>query len=122
MEPGAALADAVGAYAVSAAFNDPRFSPVKRNELPKIKIEISILSPLKRIASYAEVEPRRHGVYVVRGAKSGTYLPQVWEHFNTREEFLSSLCLEKAGLDANAWKEKSTALYIYTVDSFEERP
>lgn len=120
MEPRAALADAAGSYAVSAAFNDPRFSPVTRNELPKIKIEISVLSPLKPAASYTEVEPRRHGVYVARGAKSGTYLPQVWEHFNTREEFLSSLCLEKAGLDANAWKEKSTALFIYTVDSFKE--
>ena len=120
MEPHAALADAAGSYAVSAAFKDPRFSPITKNDLPKIKIEISVLSPLKRAASYAEVEPRRHGVYVTRGAKSGTYLPQVWEHFTTREEFLSSLCLEKAGLDANAWKEKSTALYIYTVDSFED--
>ncbi|MCX5784561.1 MAG: AmmeMemoRadiSam system protein B [Elusimicrobia bacterium] len=120
MEPRAALADAVNFYAVAAAFEDSRFSPVTRNELPKIKIEISVLSPLKPVASYAEVEPRRHGVYVQKGSRSGTYLPQVWEHFKTRDEFLSSLCLEKAGLDANAWKEKSTALYVYTVDSFEE--
>ena len=121
MEPRMALADAVSFFAVSAAFDDPRFSPVTRNELPKIKIEISVLSPLKPAASYAEVEPHKHGVYVKKGSRSGTYLPQVWEHFTTREEFLTSLCLEKAGLDANAWKEKSTALYIYTVDSFEER-
>jgi len=121
MEPHAALADAVNYYAVSAALKDSRFPPVTRNELAKIKIEISVLSPLKPAHSYSEVEPRRHGVYVKKGSRSGTYLPQVWEHFNTREEFLSSLCLEKAGLDANAWKEKSTALFIYTVDSFEEK-
>ena len=121
MGPNAGLADAVGSYAAAAAFNDRRFSPVSPSELPKIKIEISVLSPLKKAASYEEIEPRKHGVYAVKGAKSGTYLPQVWEHFKTREEFLSSLCSEKAGLSAEAWKEKSTALYIYTVDSFEEK-
>jgi AmmeMemoRadiSam system protein A len=120
MAPHSALADAVTAYAAAAAFEDTRFSPVTRGDLSKIKIEISVLSPLKPAASYEDVVPGRHGVYIKKGARSGTYLPQVWEHFGTREAFLSSLCEEKAGLPPGAWKERSTALFIYTVDPFEE--
>jgi AmmeMemoRadiSam system protein A len=109
----------VAAYAGAAAFEDPRFEPVTEAELAKIKIEISVLSPLAR-ASHGDVKPGVHGVYAVSGRRSGTYLPQVWEHFDTKEEFLASLCQEKAGLPAGAWKEKSTALYVYTVDHFSE--
>ncbi len=121
MTPHQLLSDAVAAFAVAAAFEDPRFSPLSSEELASVKIEISVLSPLRRVAGWEEVVEGKHGVYVQKGRSGGTYLPQVWEHFNSREKFLSSLCLEKAGLPAAAWKEKSTALYIYTVDSFEEK-
>ena len=120
LEPRGMLADAVSSYALSAAFSDPRFSPVSAAELKKIKIEISVLSPLALTPGPEAVKEGVHGVYVKSGRHSGTYLPQVWEHFGTKEEFLSSLCLEKAGLAADAWKEKSTALYVYTVDCFKE--
>lgn len=119
LEPRGTLADMVAAYAGAAAFEDPRFEPVTEAELSKIKIEISVLSPLRR-ASHGEVEPGVHGVYAVSGRRSGTYLPQVWEHFEKKEDFLDSLCEEKAGLPAGAWKEKSTVLYVYTVDHFSE--
>lgn len=121
MEARSTLADAVTQFAVSAAFEDPRFGPLRPEELSKIKIEISVLSPLRKVESYKDVIEKKHGVYVRKGRASGTYLPQVWEHFSTRDEFLSSLCQEKAGLDAGAWKERSTALYVYTVDRFEEK-
>ena len=120
LEPRGTLADAVGAYAVAAAFEDPRFTEVTAAELEKIKIEISVLSPLTLVPGAEHVKEGLHGVYLKSGRRSGTYLPQVWEHFTTKEEFLSSLCLEKAGLSADAWKEKSTALYVYTVDCFQE--
>ena len=120
MEARSTLADAVTDFAVSAAFGDSRFGALKPDELAEIKIEISVLSPLRKVDSYKDVVENKHGVYVQKGRAGGTYLPQVWEHFSTRDEFLSSLCLEKAGLDADAWKEKSTALYVYTVDCFEE--
>ncbi len=120
LEPRGALTDMVAAYAGAAALEDPRFEPVGAKELEKIKIEISVLSPLELVPGYEAVKEGVHGVYVKSGRRSGTYLPQVWEHFKTREEFLSSLCLEKAGLSADAWKEKSTALYTYTVDCFSE--
>ena len=120
LEPRGTLTDMVAAYACAAAFEDPRFDQVTAAELKKVSIEISVLSPLERVAGPEAVKPGVHGVYVKSGSRSGTYLPQVWEHFKTKEEFLTSLCLEKAGLSANAWKEKSTALYVYAVDCFSE--
>jgi AmmeMemoRadiSam system protein A len=121
MTPRQLLSDAVAAFAAASAFEDPRFGPLSAGELSSVKIEISVLSPLRRVGSWQDVIEGKHGVYVQKGRSSGTYLPQVWEHFKSREEFLTSLCLEKAGLDANAWKEKSTVLYVYTVDSFKEK-
>lgn len=120
LEPRGTLCDMVGAYACAAAFEDPRFGQVMETELAKIKIEISVLSPLKLVKGAEDVKEGVHGVYVKCGNRSGTYLPQVWEHFKKKEDFLSSLCLEKAGLAAGAWKEKSTALYVYAVDCFSE--
>lgn len=121
LEPRGTLADMVSAYAVAAAFEDPRFEPVTDAELRKINIEISVLSPLERVASADAVEKDVHGVYVKSGRRSGTYLPQVWEHFRTKEEFLTSLCEEKAGLPSGAWKDGTAELYTYTVTPFTEK-
>ena len=121
LEPRGTLADMVAAYACAAAFEDPRFPAVSEAELGKVEVEISVLSPLRRVAGAAEVRQGVDGVYLRSGRRSGTYLPQVWEHFDKKEDFLSSLCEEKAGLPAGAWKEKSTALYVYTVDHFSEK-
>jgi AmmeMemoRadiSam system protein A/AmmeMemoRadiSam system protein B len=120
LEPRGTLADMVASYAGAAAFEDPRFSPVNEADLKKIDIEISVLSPLVRVGGAAGIKEGLHGVYLVSGRRSGTYLPQVWEHFSKKEDFLSSLCAEKAGLPPGAWKEKSTVLYTYTVDHFAE--
>ena len=120
LEARGTLSDMVRGYACAAAFEDPRFAPVTAAELEKLKVEISVLSPLERVAGADDIKEGLHGVYVKSGRRSGTYLPQVWEHFKKKEDFLSSLCLEKAGLASDAWKEKSTVLYRYTVDHFEE--
>ncbi|MDO8803258.1 MAG: AmmeMemoRadiSam system protein B [Elusimicrobiota bacterium] len=121
LEPRTALADMAASYAGAAAFEDPRFERVSEAELKKIKIEISVLSPLELVKGAEAVKAGVHGVYVKSGRRSGTYLPQVWEHFKKKEDFLSSLCLEKAGLSADAWKDKTVELYTYTVDAFEEQ-
>ena len=120
LEPRDTLVDMVAAYARAAAFEDPRFEPVSEAELKKIKIEISVLSPLELVKGPEAVKENLHGVYIKSGGRSGTYLPQVWEHFKNKEAFLSSLCLEKAGLAADAWKGKTVEIYTYTVTSFEE--
>ncbi len=107
---------------LAAAFSDPRFLPLTRGELKKVRIEISVLSERKKINSYKEIMMGKHGVYVERNGHSGTFLPQVAEDFNNdREAFLSSLCLHKAGLPADSYKDPQTNLYIYTCQVFSEK-
>jgi len=108
--------------AVEAAVGDPRFSPVNREEFKNIEIEISVLSPMKRVNSPDEIQLGKHGVLVRRGANSGVFLPQVATETGwNKEEFLSNLCAHKAGLPASAWKDKSTELYIFTAEVFSEK-
>lgn len=120
LEPRQILQDAVASLAVSSAFEDPRFDPLSPAELDSIRIEISVLSPLRKASGHEEVIPGLHGVVVGDGARRGTYLPQVWEHFHKKEDFLSSLCAEKAGLNPSAWKDGSAEIWLYTVDAFSE--
>ncbi len=108
--------------AVEAAVDDPRFSPVTPGELKDIEIEISALSPLKRIESADEIKMGIHGVLLRRGFNSGVFLPQVATETGwSKEGFLSNLCSHKAGLPALAWKDKSTEIYIFTAEVFSEK-
>lgn len=106
--------------AYAAAFEDPRFPSLTAAELPDVHIEISVLSPMRPASSAAEIVPGKHGVMVRRDGRSGLFLPQVWEQIPNRDQFLSILCQEKAGLPPNAWKDKETTLLIFTVFAFEE--
>lgn len=115
------LYEAVNQLAVAAAVEDHRFSAVTLAELPTLHIEISVLSPMQRVRSAQEIQMPKHGVVVRRGFRSGLFLPQVWEHFSTKDDFLSELCEQKAGLDRDAWKDPDTELYVFTVFAFEEK-
>lgn len=108
--------------AVAAATEDPRFyhDPITVNELKDIRIEISVLSPLKKIDDPLKIEMGKHGIYIKRGNRAGTYLPQVAKHFRTKEEFLSSCSAEKAGLSPDAWRDKDTEVFVYTAQVFSE--
>ncbi|RKZ34688.1 hypothetical protein DRQ33_01580, partial [bacterium] len=112
---------AVRDMAISAATKDPRFSPLSEQELDEIDIEVSVLSPLKRIDSWEKIEPFKHGVYVKRGWQSGVFLPQVWEQIPNKESFLTELCTQKARLEPDCYKNPETELYIYTVLKFSEK-
>ena len=114
------LLDAVRYGAESAAFHDSRFRPVEKGELEKINIEISLLSPLKKVPGAEAVKPRVHGVVVSREGRSGLFLPQVWEQIPDKQAFLGELCGQKAGLERNCWRDKKTDLYIFTVEAFQE--
>ncbi len=104
--------------AEAAAFRDPRFSPVKENELPELEFEISVLTPLKRIKDVDEVQVGKHGIYIKKGWFSGLLLPQVATEYGwDRQTFLEHTC-QKAGLPPNAWKEKDTEIYIFSADVF----
>ena len=106
------LYETVAEMAHSAAFEDPRFDPLRRAELDKTDIEISVITPMRRIQSIDEFELHRHGIYIKKGARSGTFLPQVADEVNwTKEEFLGHCARDKAGLGWNGWRDAE--LYIY---------
>jgi AmmeMemoRadiSam system protein A len=108
--------------AVEAAVGDPRFAQVDLSELKIIEIEISVLSPLEKIDSAEKIKLGTHGVLVKKGFNSGVFLPQVATETGwSKEEFLSNLCAHKAGLSPDAWKDKSTELYIFSAEVFSER-
>lgn len=108
--------------AVEAAVEDPRFSPVQLSELNNIEIEISVLSPLERIDSAEKIVLGRHGVLIKKGQRSGVFLPQVATETGwSKEEFLTNLCVHKAGIPADAWEDKSTEIYIFSAEVFSEK-
>ena len=106
------LHEIVAEMARAAAFEDPRFTPVTREELDDIDIEISVLTPMRRIQSIDEFELHRHGIYVRKGFRSGTFLPQVADEVNwTKEEFIGHCSQDKAGLGWDGWRDAE--LYVY---------
>jgi len=91
--------------AISAATQDPRFMPLTAPELSQISIEISALTPLKKIEDVSEIEVGRHGLYIVKGYCRGVLLPQVaTEYCWDRTQFLEHTCL-KACLPTDGWKD-----------------
>ncbi|MCD6309939.1 MAG: AmmeMemoRadiSam system protein B [Candidatus Eremiobacteraeota bacterium] len=114
------LGEAIQDMAVNSSTRDPRFPPVRPEELDDITIEVSLLSPLMKIENPDEIIPGKHGVVVKKGWHQGLFLPQVWEQLPDKETFMSHLCAGKAGLSPDAWKDKDTELYIFTVEHFEE--
>jgi AmmeMemoRadiSam system protein A len=112
--------------AVSAALHDYRFRPVTPDELSEIKIEISILTPPKSLEFknesdlLAKIRPGIDGVILSRGRFRATFLPQVWDQLQTRELFLSHLCL-KAGLPEDDWQRPGIEIQLYQVQHFSEK-
>lgn len=106
--------------AIAASSEDPRFSPVKPEELDKISIEISVLTPMQRVKDVSEVEVGRDGLVMKRGFSSGLLLPQVPVEYGwDRETFLRQTCL-KAGLPIDAWKDPATEIYRFQALVFGE--
>jgi len=119
------LKDNVRQNALHAAFQDPRFPPVERSELPLIEIEVSVLTPPVELPYDSaddlcdRLRPGIDGVILRKGGASATFLPQVWNQLPRREDFLSHLCL-KAGLGAQAWRKGDLLVETYQVQYFEE--
>ena len=106
------LHEIVAKMARAAAFEDPRFMPVTKDELDDIDIEISVLTPMRRIESLDEFQLHKHGIYIKKGYRSGTFLPQVADEVNwTKEEFVSHCAQDKAGIGWDGWRDAE--LYVY---------
>jgi AmmeMemoRadiSam system protein A len=106
--------------AVSAATRDPRFYPMKQQDLDAFELEISVLSPLELISSVDEIKVGTHGIYLVKNGSRGVLLPQVATEYKwDRETFLKHTCL-KAGLPENAW-QKDCEIYIFSALVFGEK-
>lgn len=115
-----ALGASIAHCAAGAALHDPRFSPVRAEELESLQIEISLLSSPSPILM-EEIEIGRHGLIVAKDRKRGLLLPQVAvEHALDKEAFLAETC-RKAGLPRDAWKMGDVQILGFTCDVFSDQ-
>lgn len=115
-----ALFRAVHSSALSAAFRDPRFRPVVREELADLHIEISVMGPIERVENFDDVVVGRDGLIVSRGRNAGLLLPQVASEYGwDRHTFLDQTCV-KAGLGAGLWRDAKTVVEKFSAEVFGE--
>ncbi|OGV91661.1 MAG: hypothetical protein A3J88_05380, partial [Melioribacter sp. RIFOXYB12_FULL_38_5] len=98
-KPSIPLCELISELAISSSTRDYRFSAVSKSELTEIDIEISVLTPMQKISDVSKIELGKHGIYIVKGSKAGTFLPQVATETGwTLEEFLGHCSRDKAGI------------------------
>lgn len=115
------LIETIREMAIAAATQDPRFHKVSPKELAEIDIEISVLSPMRRIKDVSEIKVGTHGILMRRGMYQGVLLPQVATEYGwDRDTFLEHTCY-KSGLPADAWKDPKTVIEIFSADVFGEK-
>lgn len=104
---------------ISSATKDHRFKSVNQDELNEIEIEISVLTPMKKISSIDQIEIGRHGIYIKKGYQTGTFLPQVASDTDwSVEEFLGKCARDKAHIGWDGWKDAD--LFTYEALKFSE--
>jgi AmmeMemoRadiSam system protein B/AmmeMemoRadiSam system protein A len=107
--------------AVASSTQDHRFSPVTSSELKDLDLEISVLTPMKKISSVSEIVLGRDGIYISKGGRGGTFLPQVATETGWNlEEFLGHCARDKAGIGWYGWKDKDTEIFTYQALVFHE--
>jgi AmmeMemoRadiSam system protein A len=112
------LSQTVIDMAEAAAFQDPRFPPLSKQELKDLTIEISALTPFRQIKDIQEIEVGKHGLMIERGFNAGLLLPQVATEYGwDRQTFLEHTC-QKAGLPKDAWKDKRTKIQVFSAEIF----
>ncbi|MDP8011609.1 MAG: TIGR00296 family protein [Thermoplasmata archaeon] len=124
-EPIMPLKDALIKSAIYAATEDPRFSPLNKEELDKVIFEVSLLTVPEEIKAKIpeNVEIGKDGLIVEYGFYSGLLLPQVATEYNMDQEtFLDQTCI-KAGLSPGCWKNSNVKVFKFQAEIFkEERP
>ena len=120
IEPACPLGETIANCAVSSAVKDPRFAPLKIEELDFIHVEISVISPMQKTKSVEEIIVGNHGVMIEFQNRYGLLLPQVAvEHGWDRDTLLDHVCV-KAGLATDTWKKPEAVLHIFTAEIFGE--
>ncbi|MGB7912742.1 MAG: AmmeMemoRadiSam system protein A [Desulfobaccales bacterium] len=116
------LGETVREMAAAAAFHDPRFRPLGREELADLEVEISVLSPMQPVSDIDQIEVGTHGLYMVQGSCRGLLLPQVATEYHwDRLTFLKQTC-SKAGLPPDAWRDPATKICLFTAEIISENP
>jgi uncharacterized protein len=119
------LAEDVREHAIAAALDDPRFPPVSKSELDRIRIEVSRLTEPQELDYTSgedllkKLRPHVDGVILKHGPRRATFLPQVWEKISDPAEFLDQLCY-KMGARPNLWQDTKLQVYLYQVEEFHE--
>ena len=117
MEP---LYRAVATSAVSAAFRDPRFFPVRKEEMVQLDLEISVMGPIEPVSDVSDIEVGRDGLIISLGRFAGLLLPQVATEYGwDRQTFLDQTCM-KAGLPPGAWRAQETRIEKFSAEVFGE--
>jgi AmmeMemoRadiSam system protein A len=125
IEPTTSLLTSVEENSKNAAFKDPRFPSLTKDEISDIDIEISVLTIPKKLSFVDgedlkhKLKPGIHGVILSQGWHRSTFLPQVWEQLPDKEEFLECLC-QKGCMEKTSWKSSDTTVQIYEVEYFSE--
>ncbi len=116
------LGQAVEEMAAAAAFQDPRFSPLREEELADLDVEISILTPMRRLDKVEDIVVGKHGLFIEKGFCRGLLLPQVATQCGWNlQTFLEQTCC-KAGLPPDAWKDKATKIFTFTAEIISDHP
>jgi uncharacterized protein len=120
IEPVAPLCEAVASNAVNAAFRDPRFHPLQRQELEGVRLEISVMSPIEVVSSIEEIAVGRDGLIIRHRGRAGLLLPQVATEYSwDRETFLAQTCV-KAGLPQASWRAEECRIERFSAEVFSE--
>jgi AmmeMemoRadiSam system protein A len=119
------LAEDVREHAIAAALDDPRFPPVSKSELDRIRIEVSRLTAPQELEYMSgedllkRLRPHVDGVILKHGSRRATFLPQVWEKIPDPAEFLDQLCY-KMGARPSLWRDTKLQVFLYQVEEFHE--
>ena len=120
IQPAAPLGQAIALNAINAAFRDPRFYPLRPEELANVEIEISVMSPIVRVTDVEEIEVGRDGLIISRGSRVGLLLPQVATNYGwDRQTFLRQTCV-KAGLPPDSWLLPECRIERFSAEVFSE--
>lgn len=122
VEPIYPLGQAIVEAARSAAFHDPRFPPLTKEEFVNVNIEISILTkPALIKGNYLEsIKIGRDGLIIEKNQHKGLLLPQVFTEFNADSKMALEMTCEKAGLNRDAWRDKTIKVYKFQVEIIKE--